>query len=152
MICGKGRHCKRRVGASPRVTASGSPLAGTTRNGGRGAAAWVLPGGQRWEFLTRRGLGLGSWERIGHHQFEARFTFFLFNADGSHRGSEAVTNHSHLTDPGAFEATAICDLFHATGNRTSPRRDAPLPSQERGQSKLLSVAMWVTITRKLAIH
>src|SRR2546428_2785819 len=39
MICGKERHCKRRVGTSPRVTASGSRLAGTTRSGGRGAAA-----------------------------------------------------------------------------------------------------------------
>jgi hypothetical protein len=38
MICGKERHCKRRFGASPRIAASGNPLAGTTRSRGRGAA------------------------------------------------------------------------------------------------------------------
>src|SRR5262245_57398874 len=40
-----------------------------------------------------RGPGLGSWERVGKHQFVARFKFFLFNPNGSPRGSEEVTNH-----------------------------------------------------------
>jgi hypothetical protein len=66
------------------------------------------------------GPQLGSWERLGHHQFEARYKFFLFNADGSRRGYEEVTNHIHLTGPDTFEATATFDLFDATGTRTSP--------------------------------
>jgi len=36
------------------------------------------------------GPQLGSWEGIGHHQFEARYKFFLFNPDGSPRGNEEV--------------------------------------------------------------
>jgi hypothetical protein len=67
-----------------------------------------------------RGPGLGSWEPIGHHQFEARYKFFLFNADFSRRGNEEVTSHIHLTGPEAFEATATFDLFDATGDKTSP--------------------------------
>jgi hypothetical protein len=73
-----------------------------------------------------RGPGLGSWERIGHHQFEARFTFFLFNADGSRRGSGEVTSHIQLTGPDAFEATVTLDSFDATGNRTSPDEGCPI--------------------------
>jgi len=53
-----------------------------------------------------RGPGLGSWERLGHHQFEAHFKFFLFNPNFSPRGSDEVTSHIHLTGPDAFEATA----------------------------------------------
>ena len=65
-----------------------------------------------------RSPGLGSWERIGPHQFEARFKFFLFNPDGSRRGSEEITNHIELTGPDAFEANATFDLFDAAGNMT----------------------------------
>lgn len=53
-----------------------------------------------------RGPGLGLWERLGHHQFEACFKCFLFNPDFSRRGSDEVTSHIHLTGPDAFEATA----------------------------------------------
>ena len=67
-----------------------------------------------------RGPGLGSWERLGHRQFEARFKFFLFNPDFSRRDYEEVTSHIHLTGPDAFEATATFDLFDTTGNKTSP--------------------------------
>jgi hypothetical protein len=74
-----------------------------------------VPGGSLF-----RGPGLGSWERLGHNQFEARFKFFLFNTDGSRGGNEEVTNHIHLTGHDAFEATATFDLFDATGNRLSP--------------------------------
>ena len=80
-----------------------------------------VPGGS-----PLRGPGLGSWERIGHHQFEARFKFFLFNADNSRRGSEDVTSHIHLTGPDAFEATATFDLFDTTGNKTSPEEGCPI--------------------------
>jgi len=73
-----------------------------------------------------RGPGLGSWERLVHHQFEARFKFFLFNADFSRRGSGEVTSHIHFTGPDAFEATATLDFFDATGNRTSPEEGCPL--------------------------
>ena len=65
-----------------------------------------------------RGPGMGSWERLDHHQFEARFKFFLFNPDGSRRGSEEITNHIELTGPDAFEANATFDLFDAAGNMT----------------------------------
>ena len=73
-----------------------------------------------------RGPGLGSWERLGHHQFEARFKFFLFNPDFSRRGYEEVANHIHLTGPDAFEATASFDLFDAAGNKTSPEEGCPI--------------------------
>jgi len=36
------------------------------------------------------GPGHGSWERIGYNNFRARFKFFLFNPDGSRRGSKPV--------------------------------------------------------------
>jgi hypothetical protein len=65
------------------------------------------------------GPGHGSWERIGHNQFKARFKFFLFNASGMLRGSEEVTKDILLTDPDAFEATSTFDLFDAAGNMTS---------------------------------
>jgi len=73
-----------------------------------------------------RSNALGSWERLGHHQFEARYKFFLFNADGSRRGSEEVTNHIHLTGSDTFEATATFDLFDAAGSRTSPEEGCTL--------------------------
>ena len=65
-----------------------------------------------------RGPGVGSWERVDDHQFTARFKFFLFNPDGSRRGSEEITNHIELTGPDAFEANATFDLFDAAGNMT----------------------------------
>jgi hypothetical protein len=73
-----------------------------------------------------RGPGLGSWERLGHHQFEARFTFFLFNPDFNRRSSNEVTSHIHLTGPDRFEATLPLDSFDATGNRTSPEEGCPI--------------------------
>ncbi len=66
-----------------------------------------------------RGPGLGSWEHVGHHQFVAHFKFFIFNSDGSRKGSEEVTSHIDLTDPNAFEANATFDLFDAMGNKTA---------------------------------
>ena len=65
------------------------------------------------------GPGHGSWERIGHNQFKARFKFFLFNSSGMLRGSEEVTKDILLTGPDAFEATSSFDLFDAAGNMTS---------------------------------
>ena len=73
-----------------------------------------------------RGPGLGSWERLDHHQFEARFTFFLFNPDFSRRSRNEVMSHIHLTDPNAFEATLTLDSFDVTGNRTSPEEGCPI--------------------------
>ncbi len=66
-----------------------------------------------------RGPGLGSWEHLGHHQFVARFKFFVFNSDGSRKGSEEVTSHIDLTGPDAFEAAATFELFDAMGNKTA---------------------------------
>lgn len=66
-----------------------------------------------------RGPGVGSWEPDGDHQFVARFKFFLFNPDGSRRGSQEVTNHIRLTGPDTFEATATFDLFDAAGDLTA---------------------------------
>ena len=64
---------------------------------------------------------LGSWEGIGHHQFEVRYKFFLFDSNGSLSRIEEVTNHVHLTGPDTFEATAIFHLFDANGRETSPK-------------------------------
>jgi len=65
------------------------------------------------------GPGHGSWERIGHNQFRARFKFFLFNANGIRTGSEEVTKDIRFISPDAFEATSTYDLFDLAGNMTS---------------------------------
>jgi hypothetical protein len=62
------------------------------------------------------GPGQGSWERIGHNHFVARFKFLLFNiSDGSRTGSEELTKDIRLTDPDTFEATTTFDGFDASG-------------------------------------
>lgn len=65
------------------------------------------------------GPGHGSWKRIGYNNFKASFKFFLFNADGSRRGSEEITKAIRLTGPDAFEAVSSFDLFDAAGNITA---------------------------------
>jgi hypothetical protein len=67
-----------------------------------------------------RGPAPGSWEVIGPHEFEAHYKFYLFNSDGTRRGSEVVTSHIQLTRPDAFEANATFDFFDPAGHRTSP--------------------------------
>jgi hypothetical protein len=66
-----------------------------------------------------RGPGLGSWEHLGQQQFVARFKFFLFNPNGTGRGSEVVTSHIDLTGPNAFEAAATFDVLDTAGNLTA---------------------------------
>jgi hypothetical protein len=67
-----------------------------------------------------RGPGVGSWERVGHKHFVARFKFFLFSPTNLSRiGSQEVTNDIRLTGPDAFEATATVDLFDAAGTMTA---------------------------------
>jgi hypothetical protein len=66
-----------------------------------------------------RGPGVGLWKRLGDHRFGAHFKFFLFNPNGSRRGSEEVTSHISLAGPDAFEATATFDLFDPAGNMTA---------------------------------
>ena len=65
------------------------------------------------------GPGHGSWERIGYNNFRARLKSFLFNPDGSRRGSEEVTKAIGFTGPNAFEASSTFDLFDAAGNLTA---------------------------------
>jgi hypothetical protein len=65
------------------------------------------------------GPGHGSWERINHNHFNARFKFFLFNPNGMRIGSEEVTKDIRLTGPDAFEATSTFDLFDVSGNMTA---------------------------------
>jgi hypothetical protein len=65
------------------------------------------------------GPGHGSWERIDHNHYTARFKFFLFNASGQRVGSEIVTKDIRLTSPDTFEATSTFDLFDAAGNMTA---------------------------------
>ena len=65
------------------------------------------------------GPGHGSWERIEHNHFNARFKFFLFNPNGMRTGSEVVTKDIRLTGPDTFEATSTFDLFDAAGNVTA---------------------------------
>jgi len=72
-----------------------------------------IPGGTLF-----RGPGLGTWEHVGDHDFTAHFRFFIFNPDGSRRGSEVVTSHIDLSSPDTFEAAATFDLFDAAGNMT----------------------------------
>jgi len=62
-----------------------------------------------------RGPGVGSWQRTDDHKFAARFKFFLFNPDGTRKGSEEVTDEIDLTGPDTFEASATFDLFDAAG-------------------------------------
>lgn len=63
-----------------------------------------------------RGPGVGSWKRTDDDGFAARFKFFLFNPDGTRRGSEEVTDEIELTGPDSFDARATFDLFDARGN------------------------------------
>jgi hypothetical protein len=65
------------------------------------------------------GPGHGSWERIDHNQFSARFKFFLFNPAGMLRGSEEVRKNILLTGPDTFEATSTFDVFDTAGNITA---------------------------------
>jgi hypothetical protein len=65
------------------------------------------------------GPGQGSWDRITHNQYKARFKFFLFNASGARVGSEEVTKTIGLTGPDAFQATSSFDFFDAAGNLTA---------------------------------
>jgi hypothetical protein len=65
------------------------------------------------------GPGQGSWERITHNNFKARFKFFLFNATGARVGSEEVTKTIGLTGSDAFQATSTFDFFDAAGNLTA---------------------------------
>ena len=60
-----------------------------------------------------RGLGVGSWERVGQHQCVAHFKFSSSTPHFIRRGSEEVTSHIRLTGPDTFEATATWDLFDA---------------------------------------
>jgi hypothetical protein len=57
------------------------------------------------------GPGQGSWERLGHHQFEARFKFLVFNPNGSRRASEELTKDISLIGPDTFEATTTYDYI-----------------------------------------
>jgi hypothetical protein len=62
-----------------------------------------------------RGPALGSWQRVGHHSYRARYKFFIFNPDGTRRASEEITSDIDVTTPDAFEATAAFDLFDSAG-------------------------------------
>lgn len=64
------------------------------------------------------GPGQGSWERIAHDTFRARFKFFIFNTSGMRVASEVVTKTIGLTGPDAFVATSTFDFFDAAGNVT----------------------------------
>ncbi len=70
------------------------------------------------------GPGQGSWERIGHNHFVARFKFFVFNiSDGSRTGSEELTKDIRLTCPDrgidTFKATTTFDFVNVSGTPTS---------------------------------
>jgi hypothetical protein len=58
-----------------------------------------VPGG-----TALRGPGVGSWNHLREQDFGAHFKFFIFNPDGSRRGSEEVTSQINLTDRNSFEA------------------------------------------------
>jgi hypothetical protein len=67
-----------------------------------------------------RGLGVGSWTRVGPDQFEFRFKFFRFAfriptlADPASLvrvGSGEVTGKIDLTGPNTYTSTATFDLF-----------------------------------------
>ena len=64
------------------------------------------------------GPGQGSWERIAHDTFRARFKFFIFNASGMRVAMEEVTKTIGLTSPDTFVATSTFDFFDAAGNVT----------------------------------
>ena len=61
------------------------------------------------------GPGQGFWDRTGHHEFTARFKFFVFNPDGSRRASEELTKEMSLTSSDTFEATTTYAYITATG-------------------------------------
>jgi hypothetical protein len=66
------------------------------------------------------GPGQGSWERLGHKHFMARFKFLIFDlTTGRRTGNEELTKDIRLTGSDTFEATTTYDLFDAAGNMTT---------------------------------
>jgi hypothetical protein len=65
------------------------------------------------------GPGQGSWERLGHNHFMARFKFFTFDTSTLRRtGMEELTKDIRLTGPDTFEATTTYDFLDAAGTTT----------------------------------
>src|SRR5262245_19517389 len=75
-------------------------------------------GGMVWSATTFLvGPGQGAWQRIDHHQFEARFKFYIFDlATGFATLYEEVTQDIHLTGRDTYTGTMTYDLFNAAGD------------------------------------
>jgi hypothetical protein len=75
-------------------------------------------GGMLWSATTFLvGPGQGSWERIGHNHFMARFKFYIFDLEtGFSTSSEEVTQDIHLTGRDTYTGAMPYDLFNAEGS------------------------------------
>jgi len=61
---------------------------------------------------SRQSASVGSWHHLRERNYTAADRIFLFNADGSFRGSEAITRDIELSRDGdEYTATATSEAF-----------------------------------------
>jgi hypothetical protein len=59
----------------------------------------------------------GTWRYIGNHQFDSKFSFFLFNPDGSYAGTQDVTRTITLSnDANQFSSQAEVSIYDPQHN------------------------------------
>lgn len=59
----------------------------------------------------------GTWRYIGLHKFDSKFSFFLFNTDGSYAGTQEVTRTITLgNDANQFTSTAAVSIYDPQHN------------------------------------
>jgi hypothetical protein len=64
-----------------------------------------------------RSSSLGTWRQISKRGYTAVFTFFTFNADGSHAGRNKITRGIKLSaDAKGFVANAVFEVFDVNDN------------------------------------
>ena len=68
---------------------------------------------------SRQSASVGSWHHVRERNYSAVDRSFLFNADGSFRGSEAITRDIELSrDADEYRATATSEAFDPTDHLT----------------------------------
>jgi hypothetical protein len=64
-----------------------------------------------------RSPGHGTWERVAHHVFGSRFTFFRFDAAGNPIGTQEVARTIRLVSPDQFTTESTVVLRDPNGNQ-----------------------------------
>jgi len=69
---------------------------------------------------SRQSASVGTWHHLRERSYTAVDRIFLFNADGSFRGSEAITRDIELSRDGdEYTATATSEAFEPADNLIS---------------------------------